>query len=76
MGGDQKFQLTKDYIQRVFSHLSETEDLSRRGEFFSHYIVPDATWTMKGSGYELAGVRHSVADHVNATFNRLGEMYR
>ena len=65
-------QLTKEYIQDAFSALQGIEDLSRRGTFFSNYVVEDVTWTMAGSAYDMAGTRYSLADHSNVTFNALG----
>lgn len=64
--------LTKDYIRKAFKHLEETEDLDLRNEFFKRYMIENVTWEITGNGHQLAGTRHSQAEHSAASFSRLG----
>lgn len=66
------FVLTKDHVRKAFSHLGEIQDLEHRKKFLTEYTVPNVTWTCTGSAHSLAGTRHSLQDHEDATFKRLG----
>lgn len=66
------FRLTKALVHKAFSHLAETKNAQVRGRFLSEYVVPDVKWTCTGSAHSLAGTRHTVHDHNEATFARLG----
>jgi len=63
--------ITKEYIASVFSHLAIVADAAARGRFFD-YIVPDVTWAIAGTSHSLAGTRHTLQAHSDATFDRLG----
>ena len=65
--------LTKDYIKKAFSYLEEVDDLDKRNIFFTQYMIEDVTWEVTGRGHRLAGTRHSVAEHNNASFARVRE---
>lgn len=67
------FILTKDYVFKAFSHLSEIEDIEHRKKFLTEYIVPNVIWTCTGNAHSLAGTRYSVKEHEDATFKRLGK---
>ncbi|KJZ78394.1 hypothetical protein HIM_02432 [Hirsutella minnesotensis 3608] len=71
-----RFILTKDYIEKAFIPLGEIHDLAVRNRFFTDFIAPDVTWTMAGSAHSLAGTRHSLQSHMDATFNHLGKRLR
>jgi hypothetical protein len=65
------FILTKSYVLNSFSPLLETTNLSHRAIFFNTSVRPSVTWTITGSGHQLAGTRHTIQDHSEASFNRL-----
>ncbi|KAM4057722.1 snoaL-like domain-containing protein [Hirsutella rhossiliensis] len=70
------FVLTKEHILAAFAPLAETDDAAARARFFTDALVPDVTWHMAGSAHSLAGTRHSLQAHMDATFNRLGPRLR
>ncbi|KAG5983959.1 hypothetical protein E4U55_006569 [Claviceps digitariae] len=70
------FVLTKTLIRRAFSHLAETNDLAFRSKFLTDYLVPNVIWTCTGNAHSLAGTRHSLQEHDEATFKRLGRKLR
>lgn len=64
--------LTKEYIRAAFKHLEETDDVAHRNAFFQRYMTEDVEWEITGSGHELAGTRHGLAEHSAASFSKLG----
>ncbi|KND88356.1 hypothetical protein TOPH_06975 [Tolypocladium ophioglossoides CBS 100239] len=70
------FTLTKAHILQAFAPLAETHDPAARERFFSESVDPNVTWTITGSAHSLAGTRHSLQAHADATFNRLGKKLR
>lgn len=70
------FTLTKDHVLAAFAPLAETQDAAARARFFTDVVVPDVTWHMAGSAHSLAGTRHSLQAHMDATFDRLGARLR
>ncbi|KYK60568.1 uncharacterized protein DCS_01705 [Drechmeria coniospora] len=70
------FKLTKEHIINVFAPLAETTNTNERERFFTDALVNDVTWTIAGSAHSLAGTRHSIESHADATFKRLGNKLR
>lgn len=70
------FVLAKEHILEAFAPLAITDDAAARARFFSDTVAPDVTWHMAGSAHSLAGTRHSLQAHMDATFNRLGARLR
>lgn len=68
------FTLTKSHILSTFAPLASLTP-STRVLFFSH-VVPNVTWTITGSAHSLAGTRHTLQSHSDASFNRLGARLR
>ncbi|KAG5962433.1 hypothetical protein E4U58_003897 [Claviceps cyperi] len=71
-----RFILTKDLVRRAFSHLAETTDTNFRSKFLTDYLVSNVVWTCTGNAHSLAGTRHSLKEHDEATFQRLGKKLR
>ncbi|KAG5930009.1 hypothetical protein E4U53_002316 [Claviceps sorghi] len=69
------FVLTKALVHQAFAHLAETEDLAARQKF-NTYLDPDVVWTCAGTAHSLAGTRHGLRAHDEATFQRLGRKLR
>lgn len=69
---DASVSLTKEYIRDAYKHLEETEDLDFRNQFWKKYMIQNVTWEITGNGHSLAGVRHSLAEHSDASFSKLG----
>lgn len=67
------FVLTKDYIRNAYKHLEETDDIEHRNQFFKKYMVENVIWEITGNGHEMAGTRHSLAEHSAVSFTRLGK---
>ncbi|KAL2214590.1 hypothetical protein CC79DRAFT_1328491 [Sarocladium strictum] len=65
------FKLTKSHVKSSFSPLLETTNLPLRAVFFNNSVRQNITWTITGSGHALAGTRHTIQDHSEASFNRL-----
>ncbi|KAM4057549.1 hypothetical protein HRG_009185 [Hirsutella rhossiliensis] len=66
-----RFILTKDFVGKAFLLLTEVHDQVVRNCFFADFVTPDVIWTMAGSAHSLAGTRHSLQSHMDATFNHL-----
>ncbi|KFZ19135.1 hypothetical protein V501_00817 [Pseudogymnoascus sp. VKM F-4519 (FW-2642)] len=67
------FKLTKAYIQHVFAPLEDINDVEGRKSFFSETADQNITWKVAGSAHSLAGTRHSLEAHEEATFHRLSK---
>lgn len=69
------FNLTKAHILKTFAPLAETSNLAHRNTFFAT-VSPSVTWTITGTAHSLAGTRHTLQSHSDASFNRLGPRLR
>ncbi|UNI21179.1 hypothetical protein JDV02_007191 [Purpureocillium takamizusanense] len=70
-----RVRITKRYIAEAFAPLANVSDPAARGRFFD-YVVPDVTWAVAGTSHSLAGTRHTLRAHSDATFDRLGRKLR
>lgn len=70
------FTLTKQHVLDAFAPLGEVADAAARERFFADHVAPDVTWVVPGSAHSLAGTRHSLRAHAEATVERLGRRLR